>query len=312
VIIPYQKYHFTLAAEDTIHLPPYKGSAFRGGFGVAFKRVVWALRRTECNACLLKSRCPYAYIFETFPDRETELLTAGTHEKAPHPFIIEPPLEQTTAYEPGQSLSFNLILIGRGNDYLPYFVYAFEELGKMGIGRGRGRYRLEVIEAGGRHVYEAGHKVLEPNTPESLDVTWQNETSGRGVASSVGLAFQTPGRIMYQRSLTSNLDFKVLMTALLRRLFLLSSFHCSQSGPPWDHKAVIAKAADVVTLENSLNWRDWERYSSRQQARMKMGGVVGEVRYAGELDRFISILKAGEILHVGKGTSFGLGKYELH
>jgi len=155
MIIPYQTYEFTLKAEDEIHLPAYKGSAFRGGFGAAFRKVVCALRRTECGACLLRLRCPYAYIFETFPDRQTEVLRAGTHEKAPHPFVIEPPLEQTRVYEPGQSLSFNLILIGRGNDYLPYFVYAFEELGKMGIGRGRGRYRLERIEINNEQIYEA-------------------------------------------------------------------------------------------------------------------------------------------------------------
>ena len=309
--ITYQTYRFTLEAEETLRLPVYKGSAFRGGFGAAFRKVACALRRTECDTCLLRPRCPYAYIFETFPDRETEMLRVGTHEKAPHPFVIEPPLEQTRIYEPGQTLSFNLVLIGRGTDYLPYFVYAFEELGKMGIGRGRGRYRLERIEIDNEQIYDAGQRILKPDTPKRLNVSWDNDRRGNGSTSSVRLVFQSPARVMYQRTLTSDLDFKILMTALLRRLLLLTSFHCDQSTPPWDHKEVIREATEVVTTGNDLTWWDWERYSSRQKTRMKMGGVVGEVSYSGAMDRFLPILKAGEIFRVGKGTSFGLGKYEL-
>ena len=34
------RYRFTLKALDTLWLPPFKGSALRGGFGFAFKRLV--------------------------------------------------------------------------------------------------------------------------------------------------------------------------------------------------------------------------------------------------------------------------------
>ncbi len=44
---------------------------------------------------------------------------------------------------------------------------------------------------------------------------------------------------------------------------------------------------------------------------MKLGGVVGTMRYRGELAPFLPYLKAGELLHVGSGTSFGLGQMRL-
>jgi CRISPR/Cas system endoribonuclease Cas6 (RAMP superfamily) len=44
---------------------------------------------------------------------------------------------------------------------------------------------------------------------------------------------------------------------------------------------------------------------------MKLGGVVGEITYEGDITAFMPYLKAGEILHIGKGTSFGLGKYQI-
>ena len=42
---------------------------------------------------------------------------------------------------------------------------------------------------------------------------------------------------------------------------------------------------------------------------MKMGGFMGEIAFEGDIEPFMSLIKAGEIIHVGKGTGFGLGKY---
>ena len=44
---------------------------------------------------------------------------------------------------------------------------------------------------------------------------------------------------------------------------------------------------------------------------MSLCGVIGTVSYEGDISEFMSLLKLGEYVHVGKGTSFGLGKYEI-
>jgi hypothetical protein len=56
---------------------------------------------------------------------------------------------------------------------------------------------------------------------------------------------------------------------------------------------------------------DWERYSSRQEQRMNLGGLVGRVRYAGALGPFRGLLAAGEALHAGKASVFGHGQMRL-
>jgi transposase len=43
----------------------------------------------------------------------------------------------------------------------------------------------------------------------------------------------------------------------------------------------------------------------------RLGGFVGSTEYRGELAEFHSLLRLGARLHVGKGTGFGLGKYEV-
>ena len=86
------------------------------------------------------------------------------YDRAPHPFIIDPPLDTRTRYEPGSALDFRLTLIGKAIDYLPYFVYAFERMGTLnGIGSGRkfgnGRFEIENVgwidaDASEKQVYD--------------------------------------------------------------------------------------------------------------------------------------------------------------
>jgi len=128
-------FSFNLKALEPIILPSYKGSTFRGGFGYAFKRVVCAIKDKECTDCLLKERCVYSYVFETPPPSDTKIMRK--YKVAPHPFIIEPPPERRRGYKPDEEINFRLILIGKAIDYLPYFIYTFDELGRIGIGKGR-------------------------------------------------------------------------------------------------------------------------------------------------------------------------------
>jgi hypothetical protein len=143
LIIPYQTFQFVLKPKERIILPPYKGSTFRGGFGNAFKKVVCISRNTECSLCMLKEKCIYSYVFETQPPSDSSVMRK--YEKAPHPFIIEPPSEKRQVYNSDDEIAFNLILIGRAADYLPYFIYSFDELGKKGIGKNRGKFELTKV-----------------------------------------------------------------------------------------------------------------------------------------------------------------------
>lgn len=334
--IPYRKLDFKLEAIDDISLPPYKGAALRGGFGSAFRRVVCALRRNDCDGCMLKAQCVYAYIFETAPPKNTGIMGAGSYARVPHPFIIEPPLEGERVFRPGETISFGLVLVGKAVEYLPYFIYAFEELGRSGLGKGRGKFRLSRAEECGAAVYSSDEKRLSCGAVRELRVMGQeppqspfNKGGGTslppvgtpsllkrgpgGVPSTGGatLRFLTPLRIISDDSPAAELPFHLLIRTLLRRVGLLYHFHCGGSEPTWDHLALIEKSMDVSVAHNGLRWWDWERYSTRQHARIKMGGVVGEITYRGEMAPFMPLLAAGEVLHVGKGTSMGLGKYQL-
>ena len=78
-----------------------------------------------------------------------------------------------------------------------------------------------------------------------------------------------------------------------------------------DFRGLIEKAATVKQTQSDIRWYNWKRYSTRQEAWMSLGGIVGSVLYEGDLSGFMPLLRLGEYVHVGKGTSFGLGKYDI-
>lgn len=309
--LPYRHYQFTFVAQDQLLLPYYKGSTFRGAFGNAFKRIVCTLRRQDCKTCILRTGCIYAYVFETAPHPDATIMGTGKYTSIPHPFVIEPPLETDRDYQPGEEVSFGLILIGKAVDYFPYFAYTFEEMGKTGIGKRRGKYSLRTVKTDdGGLVYSHEGRTIRPQ--EALEAAIPEEYTFNGnTRISVKVSFLTPARISYGRDLVVSPDFQVIVRSLLRRLNLLSYFHGEKREATWNHRAIIAAAGEINMSANHTHWWDWERYSSRQGVRMKMGGIIGKATYEGDIEPFLPLLRAGEIFHLGKGTSFGLGKYEI-
>lgn len=304
---PYLKLYFQTISKELIILPSYKGSTLRGGFGNAFKRIVCAIKNKDCTDCLLKEKCVYSYIFETLPPADTKIMRKYTN--APHPFIIEPPPERKCDYTPEDEITFGLTIIGNAIEYLPYFIYTFEELGKIGIGKGRGKYDLRKVKSVNKIIYDSADKTIKTFKTDQLSLNYTAlNTKGH---QSLTLDFLTPTRINYDRHLTFELEFHILIRNLLRRLSLIYYFHCKGDPSDWDFNGIIEQAKNIKVKNRDLKWYDWERYSARQDTKMKMGGFTGSITFEGNIEPFLPLIKAGEVLHVGKGTSFGLGRYSV-
>jgi CRISPR/Cas system endoribonuclease Cas6 (RAMP superfamily) len=100
---------------------------------------------------------------------------------------------------------------------------------------------------------------------------------------------------------------------MLRRIFSLLHEY-GDGEPELDYKGLVDRAGMVRAISSSIKWYDWKRYSSKQDIKMLMGGIVGFVIYQGFVDEFLPLFEFCEIVHIGKQTSFGLGKFrkEVH
>jgi hypothetical protein len=300
----------TLRAEEPLHLPPYAGSTFRGAFGHAFKRVACPLRGA-CETCAHSAVCVYAFAFETEGAADGSALARG--RTVAHPFVLEPPGGAPTEVPPGGQLTLGLTLVGRAIALAPYFLAACREMGRRGVGRGRGRFRLvrgvaaEPGDLKGRLVYDGEADLMAPAVPpwSGADLPRAPEATER-----ITLEFVTPTRLRQDADLVVRPEFATLATALLRRVSVLAEVHCGARAD-LDAKAILESAKAVRAVESDLRWHDWERYSARQDTRMALGGFLGRITFEGPLAPWWPLLRVGEVLHVGKGTAFGLGKYRL-
>ena len=320
------KFTFHLRATEPMFLPAFGGSTLRGAFGAAFKRIVCVEADKVCEGCLVRSQCVYAYVFET-PNPGTLDWFTGSY--VPHPFVIEPP-ESTAEGQGdrgagegspahplpvGSEVCFNLILVGKAIDYLPFFVCAFRELGtSTGLGkyrrRGMGRFQLvEITDAFGEEnrVYHASTGVLNAGY---RTVTTAEAEAPPDPEGPLRVRFVTPirlkhkGRYVGKVDRTDGLRFSVFLDRLYERLVLLDHFHCGGSGQrtPLDPEG-------VHIAEPHLRWWDWTRYSARQDTPMKLGGLVGDMLIEGPWIPYWPLLWMSQHVHVGKATAFGLGKY---
>jgi hypothetical protein len=324
------RYRFTLEALDPLHLPPFKGSALRGGFGHAFKRLVCFQPKPCGERCELGNACPYGYIFETSPPEGSQVLR--TFSEVPRPFVIEPPDDRREEIPAGERLAFGLTLIGQGINYLPYFIAAFRELGRTGLGRPfdtaqgsrRGKYRLLAMDAitpspsagesrgGGesRPVYCAQDETIRA-VNATIDAEAIEVRAATLSVERLTLEFLTPARLKHKgRWVKEGPPFHVLIKTLLGRISSLSYFHCGQQLET-DFRGLIDQAAGVKISSSRTEWEDWSRFSGRQKQRVEMGGLVGRVTYDGDLSPYLPLLALGELVHVGKGTVFGNGRYRV-
>jgi hypothetical protein len=305
--LSFSKFQFTLHPVGELRLPPYKGSAFRGAFMHQFRKTVCVTRLPECAGCILSGKCAYYSIFETENGAGTPRFLEKVR-KIPHPFILEPPLDRRTLFTEGDPLTLNLILVGSAMDYLPYFIYTFEQMGTEGI-KARGHFQLDSVAsvdpAGATKViYEGRRKILTNGQHVLHGLDFQHEENP---PREMLLSFITPTRLVYENRLTIDVTFPMLIAAITRRLTALESSFCA--GGAYTESPVPPLPDGVDIVRRDLKWHDWERYSNRQHTRMKMGGFVGELELSGEISLYYGLLRLGEFLHVGKGTSFGLGKF---
>ncbi|MFP4441183.1 MAG: CRISPR system precrRNA processing endoribonuclease RAMP protein Cas6 [Chloroflexaceae bacterium] len=328
--LPLLRARVTLRILEDTTLPPFKGALLRGGFGYAFQRATCPAEcRGHSDQCTVTALCPYRWIFET--PHPPDVGHLHDLRDVPRPFVIEPPLDQQRQYAAGAALEFGLVLIGRGIDYLPYFLFAFEQLGRMGLGRRHARARLERVEAlqpwqpTGQVVYQDGRVVsLTDSGHEMADGAGQTDRGtyalpvytattiaerAASLPADLRLDLLTPLRVKARGAFIETVDPPALVQALCWRLNALSTFH---GGGPWptEYRALVAQAQAITVAQEQVHWADWERTSTRggQRQKMKLGGIIGSALLHSVPPDIRTLLLAGSIMHVGKACVFGHGQ----
>jgi len=324
--LPIASLRFVAVVERAITLPPNAGSTPRGAFGHALKEVGCLYRHQgrPCADCVENAqalaeerptRCVYGYLFDTPRPPNTPL-----HERqqdVPHPYVIRPIISNVgggeCVYQPGARLEFELQLFGLALSLVGQVVEACVHLTRRGLGAGRGT--AEVRELWEQDPFGSERRLLPfllDRSTLTLVAGWEEAVARtQALASgSVTLRFLTTTHLVREGSPVDAPEFSTVARALLRRLTLLALFHGGEA--PIDLFPLLAQHAEGVRLLAwQGQWRDWDRYSARQDRRMTFGGLIGTAAYEGDVAPFLPYLVYGQAVHIGKRSTFGEGRYRV-
>ncbi len=302
---PLARFRCHFVAEAAIRFPEYAGSAWRGLIGHGLRATACVTRQPSCTGCLLIQNCVYSTVFET-PN------SAGIAGGQPHPFVLTLDPQAPRQVAAGAGFALELQLLGAAISQMPYLIHAFAVAGARGFGRNGGCFRLTAVDCeqhlgaeDWQAVYDSETRVYHPLAVQPAPIP--------AAPQAARLRFVTPWRLKRggQRIGARELTALDIVHALYRRLRTLAAAHGGMA-EAFDHRQLPTDPSALRLEIDWLRWHDWTRYSSRQDALMQLGGLIGEVCLSGAaLAELWPALWFGQWAHVGQGTAFGLGGYRV-
>jgi len=302
--ISYQIFRFVLKFEKKVNVDIYPSFLLRSILGKELKTLGCIfMDRSTCEDCPINDRCAYSYIFESIISKDNDIIKG--RNRIPHPFIIKSDIDNFKLYD---SFDFDIVLLGSAIDYFPYIYQSFIFGGEKGIGKDRIKYTVEKILHNGENLLESSKMVKLPK----IKSFWKNE-SGMTAAleRKITIKFISPFRHQKNNIIQKDVSYSAVLTDCLRSILLLSSFYGDEKEFT-EEKFDFNKFEESKIVSKKLVWKDYSRYSARQERKMSLGGLIGEMTIAGLFSPLeLSLLYGGEIFSIGKNTGFGLGNIRL-
>jgi hypothetical protein len=306
---------FSFVALEPVFFPAGKSSnILRGSFGLIFRRIAC---RPECpgaRVCERRAECPYARVFEP---SATGYGPSGLADW-PRSFVFRAAHLDGRTVRPGESFHFDLNLFDLRRPAISYFVQAFSELTREGLGPRRGRVALSEVSQLSLERQPAlrlfdGENILQPQGthPEILSLA-----PPPAAVSCVTVRFVTPTELKSAQGESRGREsapvpeFAILATRVRDRISTLGALY--GDGPlSLDFRAFGQRAAAVRLARCELSHVDVRRRSSRTGQVHPIGGFVGEADYEGDVTEFMPYLRAACWTGVGRQTAWGKGEMEI-
>jgi len=293
--LTYSRFRFRVKMMGKAVLPAFKGSMLRGVLGVALHKLN-CQSRVPCGRCKLVRNCAYSILFKPELVLPNKLPTP--------PFVLFAPGNKEV-FNNGETFDFTVTLFGEYARYFDYFLNAFNYGQRMGLSSRRIPYELEEIvdDVSGEWVYR------DREVNREWKVSSANLSSlPSGQPHRLGIEFLTPIFLKRDRKPVCFPDIKEVLRAVIRRIHILSR-------TIWKDSDFEIGKEFLDELKVSIN-----RYDLKYEKTFKTGGLgtkvelsgfTGIMELSGDLEMVYPLLCAGEVLHIGSRTSYGLGKYKL-
>lgn len=278
---------FTLGADLA---DPCALFASRSDFESAFRKAL-SCRRLDCAGCLTGANCPYpanlGQIIAKDPD------AVRRHQKPPLPFVFQFPLLPPSPNR-GTTLECALTLMGSAVQEAGCYITA---LGLLLEGMQASLLRVEAeCPGGGRAPVATGATPALPLL-SALDPA----LSGPLAPELVAVRLITPLKLMHEGRLLKSFTFSHFARSLMRRVSSLAYYYEGVE-PDLDYRWLSQRSESVETASSDCRFVSWGG---------RPAGIVGTLRFRGDLEPFHLLLTLGQATQLGKGASFGFGCYRI-
>ena len=304
--IRYVKLHFSLQIVGNAILPVQKASMLRGGMGEMLLQSCCIADR-QCETCDFEKECIVRRIMYSKMEIQPEFMSKGDSVG----YVIECD-NYKTGFADGDILEFRMILIGKTIVYFSQILDAFYRLGLSGLGKDKAKYRIiKILNSkkepimDGNNIYMDRLKVGTLNEYIEYRLKKMSETLRSDNDEKINIRFTSPLSLKYKGEMLDCFNAEAVMKAIERRLYIL----CCYEGIEMDKNLIDGEIPEIDII--SCRRVDVPRFSFRKSEKMILWGLEGEVKIYNASQEMIELLIAGELVHIGKNTSFGFGKYKL-
>lgn len=295
---------FTVSFLQDSCLPGDKVSALRGGMGEMLLRMN-CIRDRQCEICDFESECIVQRTMYSRFEQKPEFVTTGGSIG----YVLECE-DGREHFGRGETLDFYLILFGKTIVYFNQFVQAFQAMGlQNGIGKNHARFEIACVRnTEGQAILERGFLNMEKYKVHVLydDLLWRKK-SHEIDRHTKRMVFETPLALKYRNEFLQEFQLNAIVNAVVRRIYMLDCFEGIESDIYEKYKYEDDCLPEFLGQEHALV--SVCRYSTRKNGKMILKGIKGYALLPELPDDVWQILMVGELIHIGKNTSFGFGRY---
>ena len=296
--VKYIKLHFTVEMLEDTYLPVNKASAIRGGMGEMLLRINCISDR-NCEKCEFEDECIVRRVMYSKMRIQPAFMTSG--DSVGYVVSCE---DRNERYMAGDPLEFDMLMFGRMAVYFGQILQAIQYLGYFGLGKNAAHFKVVRLTNSRREEILDGQNV-NMSRLQLMSIADYVAYRKRKSTHINKIVFRTPLTLKLKGELQSQFDIQAIGEAIERRIYMLNCYEGIGTG------RIVLEGHIPKQISQYVKPVSVERYSSTHDQKIRLSGLCGDITIEQPDEIMMELLLAGELIHIGKNTSFGFGKFSV-
>lgn len=255
----------------------------------------------SCHSCPDRQLCAYTHVFSQ--DLSHDPSAVVRYQKPPLPFVISFPGLNPDCRTVNKDVICHLVLLGTAITYISMMIESISRVLNDISTFGRCGY-TQLVSIQCLDYNQSPQPMI--NTGGRLDVSELLLLDGNVIAeqqfevgNKIAITFVMPLMLMDQGKIMRYFDVGKFLRTLLRRVSALLYYYCGIELQQ-DFKYLSRLISGIELSDSSFRW---------QENGNGISGICGTGILRGNVHPLSFFLRLGELFHLGKGASYGMGQF---